>query len=309
MSEEAPIQNQPLNHAEEKARLECDKLKAEIENIRRPLFKTAAFYAALSPVALVFLGLVFTQLSGWFDVQRTRVSNEKTLLEAQTERLKIERTTLESQAREQQAAYAKAEGEIQTFKERESFLTNQIVRLERDRAELRSAKDLLENETKRLAGSDAKAVEFLNQLKSLQATREQEEALIRRANVILSEGWGIALKDRTTWAKFQGFGQDALDFRVASTRFLPEWQVDPDPVLLPNEKAVRTYDGDLNGELRQMSKKTAEELLNEAIEKRMISGAISESEASDLKKKLLPLAHTEPIYKGTSDSNSSNTNR
>jgi hypothetical protein len=73
MSEEAQTQNQPANPVDDKARLECEKLKAEIENIRRPLFKTAAFYAALSPVVLVFFGLVFTQLSGWFDVQRTRV--------------------------------------------------------------------------------------------------------------------------------------------------------------------------------------------------------------------------------------------
>jgi hypothetical protein len=231
MSEEAQTQNQPPNTGDEKARLEREKLKAEIENIRRPLFKTSAFYAALSPVALVFLGLVFTQLSGWFDVQRTRVSNEKTLLEAQTERLKMEQTTLEAKAQEQQDTFVKAEGEIQSLKERESFLTNQILRLERESAELRSAKDLLENETKRLAGSDAKATAFLEQLKSLQATREQEEALLRHANEVLDEGWGIALKDRATWAKFKDWDQRVLDFRVASTPFLPEWQVHPDPVL------------------------------------------------------------------------------
>ena len=295
--------------SDEKAQLECEKLRAETKVILRPFYKTAAFYVAISPVILAILGLYFTQKTGWFDVQRTRFSNEKTLLEAQTERLKMEQTTLEAKAREQQDVFVKAKKEIQTLKEREFFLTNQIARLERDRAELRSAKDLLENETKRLAGSDAKATEFLNQLKSLQATREQEEALIRQANVILSEGWGIALKDRATWAKFQDFGQHTLDFRVASTRYLPEWQVDPDPVLLPNEKGGRTYDGDVYGELRHMGKKTAEELLNEAIEKQMINGAISESEANDLKKKLLPLVHTEPIYRSTSDSNSVNTNR
>ena len=56
-----------------------------------------------------------------------RVSNEKTLLEAQTERLKMEQTTLEAKAQEQQAAFSKAEGEIQTLKERESFLPNQVA--------------------------------------------------------------------------------------------------------------------------------------------------------------------------------------
>jgi hypothetical protein len=284
-----PESPQITSAGDEKARLECEKLKAEITAINKPLVKTPGFYSAIAPVALAILGLAFSWWSGWFDVQQTRVSNEKTLLEAQTERLKMEQTTLEAKAQEQQATFVKAEGEIQTLKERESFLTNQLVRLERESSELRSAKDLLENETKRLAGSDAKAMEFLGQLKSLQATREQEEALIRRANEVLSEGWGIALKDRATWAKFQDFGQHMLEFRVASTPYLPEWQVDPDPVLLPNEKTGRTYDDDRLRALRQMSKKTAEDIMNEAIEKRIMSGAISESEAGDLRKKLLPL--------------------
>jgi hypothetical protein len=46
MSGEAQTQNQPPSSGDEKARLECEKLKAEIEHIRRPLFKTTAFYAA-----------------------------------------------------------------------------------------------------------------------------------------------------------------------------------------------------------------------------------------------------------------------
>ena len=304
-----PESSQITSAGDEKARLECEKLKAEITAINKPLVKTPGFYSAIAPVALAILGLAFSWWSGWFDVQRTRISNEKTLLEAQTERLKMEQTTLEAKVQEQQTAFVKAEGEIQTLKEREFFLTNQLVRLERESTELRSAKDLLENEAKRLAGSDAKATEFLKQLKSLQATREQEEALIRRANAVLSEGWSIALKDRATWAKFQDFGQHVFDVQIASSRYLPEWQVDPDPVLLPNEKTGRTYDDDVLQALRQMSKRTAEDVMNEVIERQTISGAISESEASDLRKKLLPLAHTEPIYQGTSDSKNTNTNR
>jgi hypothetical protein len=170
----------------------------------------------------------------------------------------------------------------------------------------------------------------LEQLKSLQTTREQlstnlealqssnttlrstterQADLIRWANEVLSEGWGIALKDRATWAKFQDFGQHTLDFRIASTRYLPEWQVDPDPVLLPNEKAGITYEGDMLRALRQMSKKTSEDVMNDVIERQVRNGAISESEASDWRKKLLPLVHAEPIYQDTSDPKSAHTNR
>jgi hypothetical protein len=47
------------------------------------LFATPSFYSAFAPVALAVLGLAFTWATGWFDVQRTRISNDKTLLEAQ----------------------------------------------------------------------------------------------------------------------------------------------------------------------------------------------------------------------------------
>jgi DNA repair exonuclease SbcCD ATPase subunit len=214
-----PESPQITSATDEKARLECEKLKAEINAINKPLVRTPAFYSAIAPVALAILGLAFSWWSGWFDVQRTRIINEKTLLEAQTERLKMEQTTLEAKAQEQQAAFVKAEGEIQALKEREFFLTNQLVRLERERTELRSAKDLLENETKRLAGSDAKATQFFEQLKSLQATREQLSTDLevlqasnvtlratvtqqgkynQRASDLLSEGLNVALTDRSS---------------------------------------------------------------------------------------------------------------
>jgi chromosome segregation ATPase len=193
----------------ERTKLEHAKLQAEIDSIRRPFYKTTAFYTAILPVVLAILGLIFSWWSGWFDVQRTRITNEKTLIEAQTVQLKTERTTLEAQAREQQSIYASAEAEIKKLKEREADLTNQVTRLERDRDELRSAKNLLESETKRLAGSDVKASQFLEQLISLQKEREQmatnvaalkasnitlqanlerETALIQWANQVLSEG-------------------------------------------------------------------------------------------------------------------------
>ena len=83
-----PESPQIASASDEKARLECEKLKAEINAINKPLIRTPGFYSALAPVALAILGLAFSWWSGWFDVQRTRISNGKTLLEAQTERLK-----------------------------------------------------------------------------------------------------------------------------------------------------------------------------------------------------------------------------
>ena len=173
MSEETHAQLQPPNYGEEKAHLECEKLRAEIKAIGKPLFKTPGFYSAFAPVALAVLGLVFTWSTVWFDVQRTSVRNEKLLLEANTVQLKTEKNSLEAQAKEQQTTFARAEEEISKLKQRESFLTNQIARLDLERTELRSALELLENDAKRLAGSDSKASEFLEQLKVMQTVREQ----------------------------------------------------------------------------------------------------------------------------------------
>ena|SRR5437870_1171197 len=99
------------------------------------------------------------------------------------------------------------------------------------------------------------------------------------------------------------------DVQLASMSFLPEWQVEPDPVLLPNEKAKRTYDDDALRNLRRMGKKSAVDFLNAAIERRIRTGAISESEANEWRKKLLPLAQAEGIHQDTSDSKSVSTNR
>jgi len=286
----------------EKTNLECEKLRAEIDAIRRPLIRTPGFYAAISPVALAFLGLVFTWATGWFDVQRTRLSNEKTLLEAQTERLKTERTTLEALTRDQQKRVARADEEIEKLRQRESYLTNQVAQLDEEREELRLAKELLEKEARRLAGSDNKASQFLEQLSSLQATRERlvdelgllqasnatlrttailHAALIRRANDVLSEGWSFALKDKATWEKFREFGGHVLDVHLASMGFLPEWQLEPDPQRISNKRTVRTYDDDLQTESGRVWRiaihKSLADYIREAEERKLLSRIVPQN--------------------------------
>ncbi|MBI5384492.1 MAG: hypothetical protein HZA90_07360 [Verrucomicrobia bacterium] len=273
MSEETQRETPPQNQAADKAYLECEKLKAEIQAIGKPLLRTPGFYSAIAPVALAILGLVFTWSTGWFDVQRTRVSNEKTLLEAQTERLKMERVTLEGQAKEQQMKVERADEELGKLKQRVSLLTNQMARLERDRAELAAAKELLESQTAQATGSEAKASQFLAELKSLQTKREQmagdlqmlstsnatlqvlctrQMALIRWANRVLWEGWRIALEDKSTWAKFRDFGDHVMDVQMASTPYLLEWQIEQDPAPSPTGGDDKTHDEEKRKELEKM---------------------------------------------------------
>jgi hypothetical protein len=192
--------------ADEKTRLECEKLKAEIETLRKPFYRTTGFYSAMLPVLLAALGLLWSWSSGWFDVQRTRVENEKKLVEVQTEALKVERSRLSRETEEQQKHVAALEREDATLRDTEVALTNQIARLERDRNEMRAAKQFFEGEARRLAGSETNALYLFTQLQTAQALREKlagdnqklqatndalhitvagQEALLRRATELL----------------------------------------------------------------------------------------------------------------------------
>src|ERR1043165_5233125 len=87
-----------LSLADQKSLKEIEKLDAEIAKIqsekakinadlkagREPFYRTSAFYSAISPIILACLGLVFTWSSGWFDVQKQKIENDKSLLTIET---------------------------------------------------------------------------------------------------------------------------------------------------------------------------------------------------------------------------------
>jgi hypothetical protein len=172
MDQDGVKENAPKDYGEEKARLECGKLQAEILAIQKPHL-TPMFYVALCPVILAVLTMIGAWCSGWFDVQRTRVENEKRLVEAQTEVLKVERSRLSRETEEQRKHVVALENEVVLLKAKETILTNQISRLEQDRNEMRMAKEVFEYQAKRLAGSETNTVYFFTQLQLAQASRER----------------------------------------------------------------------------------------------------------------------------------------
>lgn len=233
----------PLDNGAEKVRLESEKLRAEIESIRRPLLKTPSFYGAMAPVALGVLGLVFTWWSGWFDVQRTRIANEKTLLLAETEGLRMDRTRLASEAEAQGAKLANAESSGTRLQKAVDELSAQQAHLTRKRAELQDALNLMEAQSKRLAGADSKAAEYLDQLKTFQASRAKLEdelnalrnrngefrqviagqaTLIQKANTLLTYAWSLSLADKSTWNRFKDFNDLAGLIHGESMSYLPK---------------------------------------------------------------------------------------
>ena len=84
--------NTDLPHLDELERL---KLKAEISEITKPVYKRPAFYAALSPVMLGILTLVFTTLSGYFDVALEKNEMRKEQLKMDVSNLEKDKIDLQ----------------------------------------------------------------------------------------------------------------------------------------------------------------------------------------------------------------------
>lgn len=188
----------PESPAERKLRMEAEKLQAEIEAIRRPLYKTPSFYTALSPVLLAALGVIFTWASGWFDTQRKSIEADKKLLTIETKELEqkkhqqqalidglsSEKSVLTAQIAEMQTERGELRRQLQQLVNEKTSFTNQIALLENERNEIRLAKEAVEAEAKRLAGSETNATAYLTQLKELQTEREQVQRYLQRQSYI-----------------------------------------------------------------------------------------------------------------------------
>jgi DNA repair exonuclease SbcCD ATPase subunit len=175
MNEENP-KPEPPNYTEEKARLECEKLKAEIETVRKPVYHTPSFYAAIAPVILAILGLIFTWSSGWFDVQHTRISNEKTLLEAENSKLSAQKealTTETSQLETTRAALNERKNEEQ---QNIVLLTNQLNQLQRQRDEKEQLIQTLNTQITKLTQENQEAQTLVKQINKLQSDRDKAES-------------------------------------------------------------------------------------------------------------------------------------
>jgi len=85
---------------DKKLRMETEKLRAEIEAIRKPFYNTTSFYVSVSPVVLAVIGVLFTWASGWFGTQRKSIDADKKLLLVETKELEKQKEEQKSYIRE-----------------------------------------------------------------------------------------------------------------------------------------------------------------------------------------------------------------
>lgn len=74
----------------EKARLECQKIEAEIEQVRLQWWKRPGYIGGLVPIVITFIGFISAVASGYFDTQRD-------LLQSQVDSLGIEKKSIEEE--------------------------------------------------------------------------------------------------------------------------------------------------------------------------------------------------------------------
>jgi DNA repair exonuclease SbcCD ATPase subunit len=279
-----------------KLELECEKLRAEIESLRKPLYQTPAFYASILPVVLAIAGVIYSWSSGWFDVQRTRLENDRKLLEAQNQHLLADQSKLQTQELTQREILERSTKEVTQAKLREAQLAEEVASLTRSRDSLQHNKSLLEGEIQRLADSDAKASALLTELrtaqdaeaalkKSLQGANEKlsllsktsarQEAFIRRANEIIDRGRAIAVLNRATWDKALAFRQEADFFQAMTAMVMPE----AEGLVYTRRGAAdgfSTFEGDVQSlkdlEVRKLTERKSADIYQRVVDRALIEG-------------------------------------
>lgn len=88
----------------EKHRLECEKLRAEIAEVRQPLWKRSGYIASLSPMIIAVVAFFSAWISGYFDNARKVLETEVSALKAEVTGLETRRTDLTAENETLQAS-------------------------------------------------------------------------------------------------------------------------------------------------------------------------------------------------------------
>ena len=111
----------------EKCRLECEKLRAEIDQARTAWWKRPGYLGALAPIVLAAAGLFSAWITGFFDTQRDLLQNE--IKGLQLEQAQLQKTNLETDVQT-----TVLQGEIK-------ILRQEQTRLEKSTKEMRNKID------------------------------------------------------------------------------------------------------------------------------------------------------------------------
>lgn len=84
----------------EKHRLECEKLRAEIEQARLPLWKRSGYVASLSPIVIALVAFLSAWITGYFDTQKKILAADVENLTEKRDALGVENAGLQKRLTE-----------------------------------------------------------------------------------------------------------------------------------------------------------------------------------------------------------------
>ena len=102
-----------------KARLECEKLEAEIAQVKLEWWKRPGYIGSLAPIVLAVVGFLSAFWTGYFDTRRetlefqvNTLKTEQTVLEQETAQLRAQREALEHENQELLSKNAQIQNKI-----------------------------------------------------------------------------------------------------------------------------------------------------------------------------------------------------
>lgn len=165
-----------------KEKLEIERLKIQIENERKPLYKKLSFYSALAPIAVSVVAIVFSVSTGFFE-------NESKLLDLRKENLKFEINLFTHQKdsilttlnilKEERDSIFKENSSLKTQYEKMKYLSDQInIRQAELNLQIKTLKDSIYSKQNNLSILSNKYSKLEND-KTLLASKmkELEEAI------------------------------------------------------------------------------------------------------------------------------------
>jgi hypothetical protein len=165
-----------------KERLECQRVIAETDNLRKPYYRTPGFYGATLPILLALAGLVYSWSSGWFDVQQKKLDAQRILLEFDIKQLEVKKS-------EQQTLLDSLKADRATLRNRldELTATNSIVQanydlLGKQKNQLQTLVDGLAIQVRNLAGAETNKQALVENVLALQ--RQVRELTATNASLL-----------------------------------------------------------------------------------------------------------------------------
>lgn len=98
--EKAKDENEAISHhnlSDEKVKYEIEKLKQEIEHLKRPLIKNPQYLAPIITIILAFLTIGYSFFSGFWDVQMKKLENTKLVLQIDIDKFQRQKDTLDKE--------------------------------------------------------------------------------------------------------------------------------------------------------------------------------------------------------------------